>query len=305
MTPSTFITGSSGFVGRHLLRRLPAELAQSCICLVRSRPAAAEWRDKPVPRFVLGDVLDDDSYAPYLEQADMVLHLAAATGKATPEEHHATNAEGTALLVEQCSLKGIKRFVLLSTIAVKYPSAASYPYAASKLRAEEAVRSNITEHLILRPTVIVGRGNPPWESLLALASKPVLFLPGDGRVVVQPIHVDDLVDGLLAILEGKLFLRGTFELGGPDRLSLEEFVRRIHRGYHGRDVRVVKLPLAPLLSFLRAAERVSPSLLPFTAAQLSFFAHSSIVDEQGNELYRRLRPGMKDVDQMISAAIDE
>ncbi len=138
----------------------------------------------------------------------------------------------------------------------------------------------------------------------SIAWRPVLVLPGIGGVFVEPIHVDDLFDGLLAIVEGKLFLRGTFDLGGPDRLSLEEFVRRIHRGYNGRDARVVKLPLEPLRSFLKAAERVSPSLLPFTAAQLSFFAHSSIVDEQGNELYRRLRPGMRDVDQMISAAID-
>ncbi len=80
---------------------------------------------------------------------------------------------------------------------------------------------------------------------------------------------------------------------------------RIDRVFNGRDARVVRLPLKPLRSFLKAAERVSSSLLPFTAAQLSFFAHSSMVDEQGNELYRRLRPGMKDVDQMISAAIHE
>ena len=63
MTPSTFITGSSGFVGRNLLHRLPAELAQSCTCLVRSRPAAAESRDEPVPRFVVGDLLDGDYFA--------------------------------------------------------------------------------------------------------------------------------------------------------------------------------------------------------------------------------------------------
>src|SRR5262249_38698926 len=137
-----FLTGSTGFLGRHVRRHLQQ---------VEDRFSIAE-----LPRSAGADLLAPRSYERELAGADTVIHLAAATGKAPIAEHLRANDEGTRVLLEQCRRSGVRHFVFVSTIATKSPDIRHYPYARAKLAAEAAVVSSGLDYTIVRPTIIVG-----------------------------------------------------------------------------------------------------------------------------------------------------
>ena len=113
---SLFITGGTGFVGSYFLRSLDPLTYPRIVCLSRTRSVSAAKNIE----FLQGDLLDRAGYARALSECDAVVHLAAATGKCRPETYFQVNLEGTRALVEECRRAGTKRFLYVSTIAVKF-----------------------------------------------------------------------------------------------------------------------------------------------------------------------------------------
>ncbi|MBA2634130.1 MAG: NAD-dependent epimerase/dehydratase family protein [Chloroflexi bacterium] len=295
------MTGGSGFLGRRLLEMAPPECFPEIHCLTRSpRPTPAELGSSRVT-FIGGDIFSSNVYGERLASAWAVVHLAATTGRASPAEHFRVNLRGTQHLLEQCAQYGVSRFLYVSTIAVKFRNTSDYAYAASKRAAEDAVRKSGLTHVILRPTLIAGRGGGAWEGLSALARLPVIPLPGPGRAMMQPIYVDDMAGSLLSVLQEERFWDGTYELGGPQEITVEALLRRIHRQYAGRDARVVHLLAHPFLPFLRGLERFAAPILPVSAGQLRSFYENGVAEP--NALLARNRPGMRSLDEMIRLSI--
>src|SRR5215471_10099588 len=106
---SLFITGSTGFIGTNLLRRIDHQRYQKIYCLARTQINQPGLPENVV--FVQGDLADPESYARYLSSCDTVIHLAAATGKAAPDQYFNVNAKGTELLIEQSRLRGVRNFL--------------------------------------------------------------------------------------------------------------------------------------------------------------------------------------------------
>lgn len=288
-----FLTGATGLVGRHVLAALAPE-AREVRALVRGLdgPQGARLRT------VAGDLTRPETYASALAGCELVLHLAASTGRATEREHQRVNGEGTERLVAAARAAGVRRFLHVSTIAVRYPDQPHYPYARAKERAERAVVAAGLAHVIVRPTIVLGRDAPAWRSAESLARLPVVPLPGGARARIQPIDVDDLARGLVLLL-GDASLDGQcLELGGPEQLSFADFLRRAQRARSGRPARSLPLPLRPVLAGLAAWERLGLPLPPVTAGQLAAFVHDS--DARPNALQARLAPQMLDVDAMLA-----
>src|SRR5688500_7996546 len=96
-----FLTGATGFLGRHLLDLLDDSRCELAVCLVRD-PAklAGKSRATTYVKAVPGDLLEPEKYAAELAGVDTVCHLAAVTGKASPAEMERVNVEGTRVLLE-------------------------------------------------------------------------------------------------------------------------------------------------------------------------------------------------------------
>jgi NADH dehydrogenase len=270
-----FITGATGFVGRSLLRRLveTGSSVEEVYCLVRPgrRPPDPSPKARFDLRIVSGSLDAPASYESALERCDTVVHLAAATGKASPDEYFRVNTEGTRSLL-QASRRTAPQFLFVSTIAARYADKTSYHYARSKEEAEALVRTSGLRYTIARPTIVLGPGSPIGRMLGALGSSPFIPLPGNGQCRVQPIHVDDLADVLIAIAERGM-RHEEIEIGGPEVSTLESLVARVRPVAGKPQPRVVHLPLRPLVGLLGTLEKVIPSLLPVTAGQLSLFSN--------------------------------
>ena len=267
------VTGASGFVGRRVVERL-ATADTEVVAIARSEappglPANVRW--------VRADLLEPSGYSAALSGADVVIHLAAVTGKAWPHQYKRNNVEATEVLLGACERAGVRRFVFASSIAAKFGDRRFYPYAASKVAAEEAVRASSLETTIIRPTMIFGAGSPVEAGLARLARLPIVPIFGDGRTRVAPIHVADVVAAVVAAAEDGTAGAAEVDVGGARVLTIEELVLalRAAQGISGA-ARVVHLPLGLIRFTLAVVERLLLPVLPLTAGQLATFANDAV-----------------------------
>lgn len=293
-----FVTGGSGFLGSRLIPSLAAAGA-SVTVLDRSGTLQQNAARLPGVEIVRGDLLQPESYRAALARADVAVHLAAQTGRASESEHFRVNAQGTAMLVDTCRRAGVGRILFVSSIATKFPDDAWYHYAKAKILAEKAVSASGLRFAIVRPTIILGQGSPILGTLAKLAQLPLIPVFGDGKAQVQPIYVDDLVDFILMILQTDAFCGDTYELGGPTSLSIEELLQEIRQARQGARGHAVHLPLALLLPALRTAERLGLGrMLPVSAGQLSSFRYNGTIEN--NPLFETRRATLHDIRGMLA-----
>lgn len=270
---SVFLTGASGFVGGHVLRRLASAGRGPIHCLVRDPARLPEVAGDV--RAVVGDLERPSAWAAALAGCDTVVHLAALTGKASESAHFRVNADGTRRLLEHAAAAGVRRFLFVSTIAVTYPEKRHYPYARAKDEAEVHVRASGLDWAVLRPTVVLGPGSPLWEKFRSLAAAPVTPVFGNGRNRIQPVHVGDVARCVEAMLDAETLGGRTVEFGGRDTLMLEEFLLRIRRAVVGKDGLVVHLPVGAIIRGLALLEPALLPVLPVGAGQFYVFAHDA------------------------------
>ena len=274
---SLFITGATGFIGRSLVSKLDPAKYRSVYCLSRTG-AVESFPPGSHVQVVKGDLREPEGYAGSLASCRTVVHLAAATGKASRAQYFEVNARGAEELIKQCERHGVERFLYVSTIAVKYQDKRRYYYAQSKELGEEAVRRSSLRHLIVRPTIVIGPGGGPWRALSTLARGPFVALPGDGKARMQPIALEEVVACLRTILAEDLFTNQIIELGGPEEITCEQFLKRIHKRYRGKEPAVFHLPLRPLFAILSAMEKIFSNAAPVNAGQLSAFWQDSTAE---------------------------
>jgi NADH dehydrogenase len=236
-------------------------------------------------------------YGPCLGSSDLLIHLAATTGKAPRGEYFNVNSSGTRYLLAQCKERDVKNFLYVSSIAVKFKDKSNYYYAQSKQEGEQAVRESGLNYTIVRPTIVLGKESPGWEALSKLARLSWVPILGNGTARVQPIDVDDLADTLVSLVEERRFFNETLEVGGPEAVSIEEFLIRIHRLYYGNEPKTVHLPYKPIAWMVAYVEKYLSSLMPLNAGQLSSFVEDGTVTT--NPLYEKQRSRMKDLDSLI------
>lgn len=291
------LTGGSGFVGRGLLQHLAATgakvtlLTRSPDALRRAVPPAEGWQ------YLAGDITDPSTYARQLAGIHTVLHLAAVTGRAPASQYAAVIHEGTRRLVRACEDRGVPRFVFVSSIAAGFADRRYYPYAEAKARAEDAVRGSRTDWLIVRPTMVFGRGSPVLKGLVTLAGALVGLMPGTGSAIVQPIDRDDLALILNSLVSERPG-REIIEVGGPDQLSLLDLLRKIRVELRGRPGPMIRLPLELMRRALALIEPTSLGMLPLTAGQLAPFANDGIARRHPRTA--PFQDSLKGVDEMLA-----
>lgn len=273
MSRRLFVTGGGGFVGRSLLQAL-AEHGFDIVALDRSGRISS---GSPRITVVRGDLLAPETYRDALAACDTVVHLGAATGKASAQVHHRDTSHATDALIGAAREAGVSRFLFVSSIAVAFPSHRGYPYAQAKAAAERSVSSSGIGYLIVRPTMILGAGAPILGSLSLLAGLPAIVLPGNGRVRVQPIDVRDVVASIVTAIRDDRFSGEVIELGGAETVTMADLLQRIRVKRTGRRGPVMRLPLPLLQVPLGIAESIGlGAVLPVTAGQLTSFRFDGV-----------------------------
>lgn len=239
------VTGGSGFLGSRVIPLLVVGHAVTAL----SRSAESSARVAELGATPVSGNLDDPGSidAAFAETRPDALMNLASLGFG-----HAATIVGAA------ERAGLGRGVFVSTTAIF-----TTLNAASKTVREAAECTVAGSHLewtIIRPTMIYGRvGDRNMERLLRLVrTAPVVPLPGGGKRLQQPVHVDDLAGALVTALASPDAVGRSYDLGGPQPLTFRETVVEAASAV-GRSVRLVSVPLRPVIYAARAYERLAPS----------------------------------------------
>lgn len=292
MAKSVFLTGGTGFVGRYLARLL-LRSGYRVVCLTRNR----HWHEPAAVDFVHGALTDSNACERVMQDCDTVLHLAGATGKQARSAYFQVNRDGTAALIQNAKRAGVKRFVFISTIAVKFPDISRYFYAQSKQQAETLVAESGLDWTIIRPTMIFGPGSATMAALNRLATLPYIPVFGNGRASLQPVFVEDLVQMIAAVAEGTGFTLRTVEIGGPEVISVQQLLERMRYAAGLGKSRIVHLPFKPIAFTLRMMEPILQPLLPVTEGQLISLVNDGTAAP--DPLLSSWLPGMQTIDKML------
>ncbi|MBX6324179.1 MAG: SDR family NAD(P)-dependent oxidoreductase [Rhodospirillaceae bacterium] len=200
MAGTVAVTGATGFIGRHLSRRL-AEDGWTLRLLVR-RPEAAAALDLPGATVVPGRLEDSASLRRLVVGADAIVHAAGLVKARSRDSFFAVNAEGTRRLVEAAAAQPgtPPLFVLLSSLAAREPRLSTY--AASKRAGEAALQAakGALRWTILRPPAVYGPGDREILPLFRAVAAGLGPMPARPTARLSILHVEDLAAAVAALL---------------------------------------------------------------------------------------------------------
>lgn len=232
------IFGGGGFVGRYIAQAL---LERGARLRIAERNIKNAMHIKPLGnlgqmQFVSADVTRNDSVTRAVRGCDAVVNLVGVL-KGDFERVH---VEGARNVAEAAAAAGCRSLLHLSAIGADSDSPSRY--GRSKGDGEKAVLQAFPDAIILRPSIIFGREDQFINRFAGMiAMLPVVpIIGGDTRF--QPIFVGDVADvAARALSQPDLYAGQTFELGGPEILSMGDINRRIAR-MTGRERTFVDVP---------------------------------------------------------------
>ena len=249
------VTGATGSIGRRLLARLLGE-GQRVRILVRREPPADLRRDERVEA-VYGDLGDPDAVDRLVAGTDIVYHL-GATMRGSADDFTRGTVAGTRNVVESVLRHRVSRLVHVSSLSVLHAAAVQpgttvredWPlepraesrggYAQSKLEAERIVRDAVAQRglpaVILRPGQIVGPGVPLLTPAVAQRVGGALVVLGDGSLPLPLVHVEDVVDAILAAGRAGAPAGAVFHIVDTETVTQNDVARLVAGA--GRIVRV-------------------------------------------------------------------
>ena len=200
------LTGQHGFIGS----RLRSELQR---------------RGHDVPRFRMDfrHAVDAAQWAPQVAGMDVVINAVGVFREKERGGFDRVHALAPCALFRAAAAAGVPLVVQLSALGAD--EGASTAFHRSKRDGDECLRRLKRAAWVVQPSLVYGPGGASSRLMNLLASLPLVPLPDGGRQPIQPIHVDDLVAAMVALVEG-LPPEGTrtMALVGPDAISLRQYL---------------------------------------------------------------------------------
>ncbi len=278
-----FVTGATGFVGRHILQQLHRE-GHSVRILVR-KPESETARGLS-NRFQVelqpGTIYDEAALERGVAGMNAAIHLVGIISEIGENTFDNVHTLGTKNVVAAVKRAGIERFIHMSALGTRAKSRSRYHH--TKWLAEEAVRQSDLDYTIFRPSLIFGPGDQ-FTSLLAtiIRSSPVIPIMAKESVHFQPIAIEEVAKAFARSAVEPRAIGETYDLCGPERLTFEEIVEALCEAM-GRKRLKLRVPLglsnklAAGLEYLFA--RVLKKPAPLNRDQLLMLQENNIGDPE-------------------------
>lgn len=270
------VFGGSGFLGRNVVRALCKRDYRIRVAV--RRPELAGYLQ---PSGKVGQVHTIQANLRYpasveaaVRDSDVVINLVGILAESGGQTFDAVQAKGAETIAKAAAAVGA-RMIHVSAIGADAESPSRY--AKAKAAGEAAVMAAVPSATIFRPSVMFGPEDQFTNRFAALARlSPVLPLIG-GSTRMQPVYVGDVATGIADAVDGKAKAGATYELGGPEVLTMREIIEIIV-GIANRKPMLV--PLSFGLARLNAAFlQFAPGALKLTPDQVTLLERDNVVSD--------------------------
>jgi nucleoside-diphosphate-sugar epimerase len=237
------IVGGTGFIGSHIVKDLLSKDIEVRV-LIRGKKNINDLPDKRI-EYKYGSISDIDSLREHTKDVDVVYSAFGLLGQwGVPDQMYwDVNTMGVKNLLESCLNCGIKRFIHISSAGVLGPlpngvvAEESFPYnpsniyEATKCEAEKEIlkynRNNGIPTTIIRPEFVYGPGDTHVLGLFKAIRNRRFLLLGNGKSLLHPTYIDDLIQGIRLCSENESAIDRIFLITGDKPIPVKELAKTI------------------------------------------------------------------------------
>lgn len=218
------ITGATGQVGKKLITSMENS-GHKIRILARSSQIAPKINNQK-NECAFGDLENSASLEKATANIDTIIHLAAITHTNDQKLYYRINTEGAKNLLAAARKNSVKNLIFISSRTAGIEGGA---YACSKLLAEKLVKKSSLNWVILKPSEIYGAsGKEAISKLMNIIKKsPIVPIIGDGKYLLNPVHIDDLVQAISAIINKNIYPQKIYTIAGPEEISYNDLVDKL------------------------------------------------------------------------------
>ena len=258
------VFGGSGFIGRHLVRRLVQKGATVRVAVRDPEDARYLTTMGNVGQVVpfAANINDRLTLIPAVDGASTVVNLVGVLSEWGQQNFENIHTRGAANVAKVAAISGVDNLVHISAIGANASSPSRY--AQTKIAGEKAVKTAFPNAIIIRPSVIFGPEDGFFNLFAGLArftfclpvfgcpALPKIKLFKDGRLFkfdfyghggtkFQPVYVGDVADAICSAIDDEKSNGQVFEIGGPEVYSSVDIMKLILK-YIGRKRILIPIP---------------------------------------------------------------
>ncbi|NYT22543.1 SDR family oxidoreductase [Alcaligenaceae bacterium] len=221
------LTGASGFIGGRLLEALIRD-GHRVVAVSRRDTVSGGWGVQHLSKD-FSHALNPSDWEGAVQGIDVVINAVGILRERGDQRFELLHHRAPAALFTAAAAAGVPRIVQISALGAD--EAAATPYHRSKKAADDVLCSLPVEGIVVQPSLVFGAGGASTVMFTMQATQPLIPLPGRGRQIVQPVHVDDLVDVVMALATRADAARAhagrRVAVVGPEAMMLREFYEEL------------------------------------------------------------------------------
>jgi NADH dehydrogenase len=270
------VFGGSGFIGRHVVKRL-VQAGHVVRVAVRDVQRAADLKPlgdvgQVVP--LRASVTDRAGIARAVDGAELVVNLVGILSERRAGDFQRIQGEAPGQIAIAAAEAGVARLVHISALGANATSPSLY--ARSKAAGEAALLAAFPTATVLRPSVVFGPDDQFFNRFAAMARLLPVMPVICGATRFQPVYVEDVADAVMAALTRPDAAARIYELGGPAQWSMRDVLRYVLAQTRRRRW-LVEVPMG--MARLQASIMEHLPGKPFTRDQLLLLGRDNVVSE--------------------------
>lgn len=258
------ITGATGFIGSHLAEAL-SDAGHDVRCAVRECPFHGKCgRFACVPVDYTRD-FDPDAWHRRLTDIDVTINAVGILREQGAQTFEALHDRAPRALFAACVAAGVK---VVQISALGADEQATSKYHLSKKAADDALLASSNKAVVVQPSLVYGPGGTSARLFNMMASLPLIPLPGSGDQAIQPIHIDDLTQAVVRLVETERYLGQRVPLVGPEPLTLRRYLDELRRSLGLGPGKFMRIPAALVDITAQIGQRSGKGLLDVDTWQM-------------------------------------
>ena len=272
------IFGGSGQIGRHLIRRLTNKNYLVTVVTRNLHQKGTVLRLGGNPGYVEiieANIFNEGKLNDLFKDKDICINLVGIISENKKNKFKNIHTYFPTLLSKKCEEFKLKQFIHISALGVD--KAKDSKYAESKLAGEKNILENFSKTTILRPSVVYSVDDNFTTNLMTLLSLlPVFPLYYEGKTKFSPIHVSELCEIILEIIE-KCIIEKIVECVGPEELSFKEILKKLLFSIDKKRI-LFNLPLFLAKIIIFFLEKLPKPLI--TQDQLTLLKYDNVISNE-------------------------